>query len=166
MVINIELKVPYDKEVRDKYPWQEAAISVHHLLKETLLGPHCFISSFDHDILRQVESLSLQNDYKIRTIYLHNFYPSFSLPPLEKLTSQGDGVNIEYAHLTKERVDACHAKGKIISVWIDCSVTTETVEMYKRLIDLKIDSFCSDWPCEVREMQEKLIAFPDDLESL
>jgi glycerophosphoryl diester phosphodiesterase len=77
---------------------------------------------------------------------LHNFYNYIDLPPLEQLTKQGDGVNISYEHLTKEVVDACHENGKIVSVWFDATVTNETVTMYKKMLDLGVDAFCSDWP--------------------
>ena len=54
-LINIELKVPHLEESRINYSWPEAAKSVYKLLQKTDMGPNCFISSFNHDVLRLIE---------------------------------------------------------------------------------------------------------------
>jgi TusA-related sulfurtransferase len=42
-----------------------------------------------------------------------------------------------------------HLHGKIISVWIDCEVTSETVETFCRVFDLGVDAYCTDYPLKV-----------------
>ena len=119
-------------------------------------GQYCFISSFNHGnkMLESIHSLNKYTDYHVRTIYLHNFYPEDSLPPLEELAQLGDGINISYEALTEEVVNACHTNNKLVCVWIDASVTKETVDLYQRLIELGVDSFCSDFPLEVTKLRD------------
>ena len=105
-------------------------------------------------MLESIVKLNQETNYHVRTIVLHNFYDNMKLPPLAELVGQGDGINISYEHLTKEVIAACHAHNKLVSVWIDAEVTKETVEMYKRLIDLGVDSFCSDFPLEVTTLRD------------
>jgi hypothetical protein len=59
--------------------------------------------------------------------------------------------------LTEDVVKACHAAGQIVAVWIDASITTESIAIYKRLIDLKVDCFCSDFPLKITELRDKII---------
>lgn len=105
-------------------------------------------------MLQSIDQLNQTDNYHVRTIYLHNFYPEHSLPPLEILVSQGDGINISYEALTSEVVNACHAHNKLVSVWIDAAVTEETMEVYERLIELGVDSFCSDFPLEITRIRD------------
>ena len=44
--INLEIKVPYDKSVRQKYERKEVVVAVHALIREFELQDHCFVSSF------------------------------------------------------------------------------------------------------------------------
>ena len=122
--INIELKVPYEEEPRSRYDYHEAADLTHELLRSQEMQEHCWISSFNHDILRCIEDLNTARPAdRVRTIYLHNFLNHLELPPLEQVTQTGWGVNISYEHLTEEVVKACHAAGQIVAVWIDAGHT-------------------------------------------
>lgn len=42
-----------------------------------------------------------------------------------------------------------HAHGKIVCVWIDTTVTEECTEVYCKMHDLNIDSYCTDFPLHV-----------------
>jgi|688.fasta_scaffold602335_1 glycerophosphoryl diester phosphodiesterase len=44
--------------------------------------------------------------------------------------------------------------GKIISVWIDRDVTEETHDVYQRIMELKIDCFCTDFPLRVNGIEQ------------
>mgnify|MGYP000288609774 CR=1 FL=1 len=66
----------------------------------------------------------------------------------------GDGLNIEFQHVTRELVEQMHMHGKIISVWIDCEVTSETAETFCRVFDLGVDAYCSDYPLKVAQVWE------------
>lgn len=128
---------------------------------------HCWISSFNPCILRCIEELNSEHsEDRIRTIYLHNFYNHIGLPPLNEVVKTGWGVNISYEHLTEEVVEACHTAGQIVAVWIDASVTQETIQMYKRLIDLKVDCFCTDFPLEVTQLRDQLMDGNFDMNKL
>ena len=125
--INIELKVPYDLDIRRKYNWKAAVKHLHMLLIEYNMREHCFVSSFRHEALRELELVGASELYKIHTIYLTNFYHTEPLPPKEELINMGSGLNIQYPHITKELVDYLHEHGKLVQVWIDAEVTVENV---------------------------------------
>jgi len=55
-------------------------------------------------------------------------------------------------------VEVLHAHNKLVCVWIDCSVTKETIEVYKRLIVLGVDCFCSDFPLQVTEIRDQIMS--------
>lgn len=61
----------------------------------------------------------------------------------------GDGVNIGYHHLTEEIVEFLHYHGKLVMVWIDVRYVTENIELYLKLLNMGIDSFCTDFPLDV-----------------
>lgn len=83
-----------------------------------------------------METYSVNQNYKVRTIYLTNFYNHIAVPPLHEIIKMGDGLNIQYEHVTNEIVQALHANEKIVCVWIDGDVTIENVEIYCRVFDL------------------------------
>jgi len=158
--LNIEMKVPYLEEPRSRYNVLKATELTHRLIQDYDLADYCFISSFNHGdvMLRNIDNLNEQTGYHVRTVYLYNFYPETVLPSFEEIVRRGDGINISYEHLTQELVSFCHAHKKLVCVWIDTTVTTETLEMYKRLIDLGVDLFCSDWPLEVTKLRDSLMS--------
>jgi glycerophosphoryl diester phosphodiesterase len=94
--MNIEMKVPYLEDQRRKYDWHKAVRKLHSVIQEYELKDYCFVSSFFHPALREIELVSHSEFYKVRTIYLQNFYNQIGLPPLDELLTMGDGVNIEY----------------------------------------------------------------------
>lgn len=166
--INIEMKTPWNEEVRARYNQTEAAEALHQLLRANDMGDHCFVSSFNAggEMLPAIEKLNAETGYHVRTVYLYNFYPECKLPPLEELVQSGDGINISYEELSEEVVAFCHANNKVVMVWIDTSVTTETVELYRRLIDLGVDAFCSDWPLQVTQLRDALMSGDLDLDKI
>ena len=69
------------------------------------LKDFCFVSSFNFDALTELELVSQTNLYKVKTIYLTNFYNHIACPSVEQMIKLGDGVNVQYEHITKELVD-------------------------------------------------------------
>jgi ribosomal protein S26 len=69
---------------------------------------YCFVSSFNFEALAELEIVSVANLYKVRTIYLTNFYNHIACPSHEQIVRLGDGVNVQYEHITKELVDLLH----------------------------------------------------------
>lgn len=51
LFINIEVKAPYSKEIKDKYNYRKTIEMVHELVASYSLKDHCLISSFDSDVL-------------------------------------------------------------------------------------------------------------------
>ena len=110
------------------------------------------MSSFDHDALREMELVSRAELNQVRTVYLTNFYNHIEVPPLEQIIKMGDGLNIEFSHITREIVDEMHTHGKIVSVWIDCDVTQETPETWCKVFELGVDAYCTDHPLKVAQV--------------
>lgn len=50
--MNIELKIPYDNDIRRRYNWRKAVKHLHELLVEYDLKENCFVSSFNHKALK------------------------------------------------------------------------------------------------------------------
>lgn len=48
---NLEVKVPYDKDVKAKYRWKECLKKLHDLIQKYQIAEHCMIQSFDHEAL-------------------------------------------------------------------------------------------------------------------
>lgn len=102
-----------------------AAKYAFNLLMEFDMKEHCFVQSFDHQFLKEFEQICSSELYKIRTVYLHNFYNYIPLPSTEDILSQGDGISCSLLHVTKELVNFCRMHGKLLSVWIDSDVSVE-----------------------------------------
>lgn len=152
--INIEMKVPIEAEARGLYDWHKAVRVIHSTVVEHQLRDYCFVSSFDYEALEELELVSHAEFYNVRTIYLTNFYHHLEVPPMEKIVKMGDGVNVQFEHITKELVDYLHQHGKIICVWVDAEQTFECAEVYCRIYDLGIDSYCTDYPLYVQTVWE------------
>ena len=58
---NIELKVPYNPEIKAKYRWQEAVNQLHALIQEKQMAEYCMVQSFDHESLTLFEQVN--SDY-------------------------------------------------------------------------------------------------------
>ena len=51
-------------------------------------------------------------------------------------------------------MDSLHLHGKLVQVWVDAEVTTESVSIYAKLINLGVDSFCTDYPLKVIRVRD------------
>jgi glycerophosphoryl diester phosphodiesterase len=156
--IYIEMKVPFCPELRGKYRWKEAAKEVFKLLMAFEMKEHCFVQSFDHLILEEFEKICTSELYKIRTLYLHNFYDYISLPPLEVILKQGEGISVSSNHVTPELVQACRQHGKILSVWIDCDVTVESTYLHNQMLELGVHCLITDMPRVATEVRQNFFA--------
>lgn len=58
------------------------------------LKEHCLVSSFSPIAMKLMEEYSVEQGYKVRTIYIQNFNNDIKLPLLEELINMGDGVNV------------------------------------------------------------------------
>ena len=91
-------------------------------------------------------------------MYLHNFYDYISLPPLEVILRQGDGLSVSSNHVTHELVQACRQHGKILNVWIDCDVTTESEYLHKHFLELGVHCLITDMPLIATEVRQNFFA--------
>jgi glycerophosphoryl diester phosphodiesterase len=109
------------------------------------LKQHCFVSSFRHAVLKEIEKC----EAAVRTIYLYGECESDELPPVEELVIKGKGVNICSSKVTKEMVRELHEEGILVNVWVDKEKTKEDAALWEKMIELKVDSICTDFPLKV-----------------
>ena len=81
-----------------------------------------------------------------------NFYDHIGVP--ENAATLGIGVNVSLEHVSTQLVENLHANGKLVVVWIDTNKTKEGPEAYCRMLDLGIDSYCTDFPLEAQRVWE------------
>jgi glycerophosphoryl diester phosphodiesterase len=91
----------------------------------------------------------------VHTIYLTNFYHYNELPPLSECFTMGDGLNVQYTHVTRQLVEAMHAHNKLVFVWIDAEQTQECAKVFCEMYELGIDGYCTDYPLEVQTIFER-----------
>ena len=106
---------------------------------------YCCVSSFDHEALREIEAMS---NNTLTSIYLTNYWNTWQVP--EDCHTYGHGVNVASNHITQELVDKLHKHGKLIVAWVDTTAVRESPEMFCKMMDLGIDSYCTDFPTEVQ----------------
>lgn len=56
--LNIEVKAPHDRETRALYNFRECTRKVHELVVRFGIQDKCYVSSFDNDVLAELESLN------------------------------------------------------------------------------------------------------------
>ena len=78
--MNIEVKAPYTDSVKARYNFQKSAAKVYDLIRRFCAENHCMVSSFDADVLAEIDRLNLVNNTQVKTIYLYNFYEHRELP--------------------------------------------------------------------------------------
>lgn len=156
--IYVEMKVPFCSELKSRYRWREAAKETFRLLMEFDMKEHCFVQSFDSSILEEFEKICASELYKIRTLYLHNFHDYLSLPPMDVILRQGDGLSVSSNHVTSELVHVCRTHGKILSVWIDCDATQEDEYLHTRMLELGVHCLITDMPLIATEVRQNFFA--------
>ncbi len=56
--MNLEMKVPDNADIKQLYNWREAVKNLHTLIQEMQMVQYCFISNFDHGVLRYFEEVN------------------------------------------------------------------------------------------------------------
>lgn len=87
-------------------------------------------------------------------IYLYNFYEHEELPDPSIYAVKGDGINISASKLTAEVIRNCHRNGKKVGVWVDAATFKEDTAFYKRMMNMDVDFFCTDYPLEAMEVRK------------
>jgi len=112
------------------------------------------VSSFDADILQELQNLNLLNNTDVKCLYLHNYYEYLELPEPDIYTTQGHGINISSTKLTPEVVQICHKHGKSVGVWVNAEVFNEDDNYYMRVMNLGVDIICTDYPLEAIRVRD------------
>jgi len=55
MLMNLEMKVPFDQEIKKRYNWREAVKGLHKLIQDMQMVQYCMVQNFDHEALRAFE---------------------------------------------------------------------------------------------------------------
>jgi glycerophosphoryl diester phosphodiesterase len=160
LYINIEVKTPYSKEIKTRYDYKNTISMIYELIRKYEIGAQCCVSSFDPDLLEELDSLRKLHQVNVEIIYLYNFYDHMCLPDPSIYAVKGDGINISSNHLTAEVIRNCHNNGKKVGVWIDASLFKESTDFYIKMMDMGVDFFCTDYPLNAMEtkaqwLQEK-----------
>ena len=157
MYINIEVKTPYNADIKSKYNYLNSIQAVYRLICQYELFDSCCVSSFDRDVINEIQRLVNIGSKPLDIIHLYNFYDHMELPCPDEYLAVGSGINISATKLTKEVIDLCHAKGMKVGVWVDASVFQENDCFYYNLFELKVDFFVTDYPLQVMQMRDQWI---------
>lgn len=146
MLLNIEVKAPHEDEVKAKYDIKLCISKVYELIRNYDAFNHYMVSSFDSDVLSELEALNQQNQVEVRYFQLYNFYEHYELPDPADYTKNGHGINISSTKLTKEVIKNCHNQGKLVGVWVNKEAFEEDDKFYEYAIHLEVDFICTDYP--------------------
>ena len=58
LMINIEVKAPHDPHIKKHYDYKKAITMVHETIVKSSLENHCCVSSFDSDVLEQLDLIN------------------------------------------------------------------------------------------------------------
>lgn len=120
------------------------------MIKEYDVTEHCCMSSFDRDVVMEIQRIVTLRNQNLDIIHLYNFYDHMELPEPDEYLSLGTGINISATKLTKDVIDKCHAKRMKVGAWVDATVFCENTMFYYRLFELKVDFFVTDYPIIVK----------------
>lgn len=152
-MLNIEVKAPYHENVKSKYNFKKCIEKVYETIRRFGAENHCMISSFDGDILYELEKLNLVNNTDIKSIYLYNFYEHRELPEPNIYSTRGHGVNISSTKLNREVIQNCHKNRKLVGVWVNAEVFNEDDQFYQTCLDLGVDFICTDYPLKAGKVR-------------
>ncbi len=93
----------------------------------------------------------------MKIIYLYNFEEHFELPEPDIYAARGDGINISSTKLSQEVIQNCHARGKIVGLWVNKKAFNENDQYYEHAISMGVDFLCTDYPLEAMKIREKLL---------
>lgn len=85
MFLNIEIKCPYDPEIKKLYDLKSAATKVLELIEEHDYSQHSYVSSFHADFLDELISQSESIGYPVRTVLIGTWYEHDEAPSIEYL---------------------------------------------------------------------------------
>jgi len=146
LFINIEVKTPYCNLIKPQYDYKRAIAKIYELIINYDLQNYCCVSSFDGNLLEELDELRKEHDYWVEIIYLYNFYEHIELPDPSIYATLGDGINISSSKLTTEVIEECHKNGKKVGIWIDAASFKECSIFYRKMMDMNVDFFCTDYP--------------------
>lgn len=49
--MNLEMKIPWEAEVKKSYNWKDAVKLLHKLIQDMNMVPFCMVQNFDHEAL-------------------------------------------------------------------------------------------------------------------
>ena len=148
------MKGPRTESLKPRYNCALAAQLVYDLVVKYNYHGRFLISSFNYDILEEVEKVRTKyyggristidgapSSFEIIYLYNHENSP---LPDPEVYTSRGDGINISANYITQEVVNNCHNKGLKIGVWVRAKDFKEDDEFYENMFKIGTDFICAD----------------------
>lgn len=80
LMMNIEVKAPHEDQVKCNYNYKRTIRKVHETIVNSGIENHCCVSSFDSDVLAELDLLNKEMSTNVQIIYLYNFYEHEELP--------------------------------------------------------------------------------------
>eukprot|EP00347_Sterkiella_histriomuscorum_P002298 403368694 len=156
LIMNIEVKAPHNRDIKVNYDYIRSIQKVYEAIRSFQAENHCMVSSFDSDILAELERLNLINNTDIKSMYLYNFYEHLELPEPDIYANKGHGVNISSTKMTREVIQHCHKNGKLVGVWINSEAFFEDDKFYENAILLGVDFICTDYPLQAAKIRTQI----------
>lgn len=147
LFVNIEVKCPYNPDVKKLYNWRRTAAVLFELIKKYDFKENCYVSSFHDDFLQEFLSVSEKNDYLVRTVLIGILSEDEEALPMEYLANMKHiGYNVRYSKVTKELADGMRSAGKRLGVWFHKAFLIEGEKEFQHLHDIGVDMICTDYP--------------------
>lgn len=148
MFVNIEVKCPYNPDVKKLYNWRRTAAVLFDLIKKYDYNENCYVSSFHDDFLLELLSVSEKHAYPVRTVLIGTWGEDKE-PDMEYLTIMKHvGFNVRYSKATKELADGLRSVGKMLGVWFIKELMIEGEKEFQHLHEIGVDMICTDYPLE------------------
>ena len=84
MCMNIEIKVPYDKDIKSKYRWRTCVQKLYELILKHSMQEFSIVQSFDKECMDSLKDIDASG--VLKPLYLQNFFYDTPRPSIEEMT--------------------------------------------------------------------------------
>jgi len=84
MCMNIEIKVPFNKEAKSKYRWKTCVQKLYELILKHSMQEFSIVQSFDKECMDSLKEIDASG--VLYPLYLQNFYYNLPRPSIEEMT--------------------------------------------------------------------------------
>lgn len=145
MLINVEIRWPWEEQVVEEYDYRWAVKSIIDVVEKYKMGYKVKFSCFSNVPL---EGLQLESDAETRTWLIHSLRNRRGRDALNYETIDGhSGVTLMSPYITEERIVKMHEEGKMSGVWMKPPHEYESFELWHKIFtyDDGITFYFSDY---------------------